>query len=136
MARRRSDAPPRNDFEEAMLNKEIDANFLAERWDKDVRRINQIRANPRQLHLDAIQGIHKRRKRSPLHDPREANRGRNEFEDVMLEKGIDAEFLAERWDLGVRRINQIRTVPEVLHIDAIKGVPKYRKRQNTKIEGD
>ena len=34
MARRRSDAPPRNDFEEAMLNKEIDANFLAERWDK------------------------------------------------------------------------------------------------------
>jgi hypothetical protein len=54
----------------------------------------------------------------------------------MLEKGIDAEFLAERWDLGVRRINQIRIVPEVLHIDAIKGVPKYRKRQNTKIEGE
>jgi len=36
---------------------------------------------------------------------------RNDFEVVMLEKGIDAELFAERWDLGVRRINQIRTVP-------------------------
>lgn len=127
MARRRADDPPRNEFEVAMLLKDIDANFLSARWDKEVRRINQIRSKPKQIHIDAIQGIHKRRRQSPV-AKKEVLLGRNEFEEIMLAKELSAEFLADRWDLGVRRINQIRIEPEVMHVDAIKGVPKYRKR--------
>jgi len=127
VTKRRADEPPRNEFEVAMLLKEIDANFLATRWEKDVRRINQIRSMPKQLHIDAINGIHKRRRQSPV-VKEEIFLGLNEFEDILRAKAISADYLAERWHLGIRRINQIRMQPEVLHIDAIKGVPKYRKR--------
>lgn len=133
MARRRADAPPRNDFELVMFNKEIDANYLAERWSKDIRRINQMREDPTQLHLDAIAGIPKRRKRSPVYVAPEVIAYRNEFEQIMHEKAISPEILAERWEFKIRRINQIRCAPEVMHIDAIKGIPLYRKKIN--VEG-
>jgi hypothetical protein len=133
MARRRADAPPRNDFELAMSVKDIDAKYLSERWGKEVRRINQIRDKPSTLHIDAISGIPKRRKRSPIYIPPEDTIYRNEFEQIMFEKAIDSAFLAERWEFEIRRINQIRCAPEVMHIDAIKGIPLYRKRIN--VEG-
>jgi hypothetical protein len=39
----------------------------------------------------------------------------------MITKELSADSLSERWDLGVRRIDQIRIEP------GIKGVLKYKK---------
>lgn len=51
-ARRHASASPRNAFESVMRTMNIDTRDLAERWKKDIRRINQIRKNPKQIHLD------------------------------------------------------------------------------------
>tara|TARA_R110002072_G_scaffold238329_4_gene395740 strand:- start:13829 stop:14218 length:390 start_codon:yes stop_codon:yes gene_type:complete len=129
MARTRNDALPRNAFEEAMLLKGIHTEYLSLRWSKKHRRINQIRCAPEQLHIDAIRGIHKRRSQIL---PCKSNPNSNmEFNEVLLAKQLSVSYLSDRWSLSIRRINQIRQNPEVMHVDAIKGLPKYRKKSRS-----
>lgn len=134
MARRKSEAPPRNDFEVPMVIKELDSKYLANRWSKTERRIDQLRESPKQLHIDAISGIPSRRKRTAVYEQADIDIA-FEFETTMTEKRISPEFLAERWGLTVRRINQIRKSPELMHLDAMRGIPKYRKRTESSEEG-
>ena len=117
-----------------MVAKEIDSKYLAQRWSKTERRIDQMRGLPTQLHIDAIAGIPSRRKRTASYEHADSDRA-EEFETIMVEKRVSPEFLADRWDLTVRRINQIRSNPGLMHLDAIKGIPRYRKRTEQNQEG-
>ena len=129
MARTRNDVLPRNVFEEAMLLKGIQVEYLSLRWSKKHRRINQIRSAPEQLHIDAIKGIHKRR--SQILPCKSNTNSKMEFNEVLLAKQLSVSYLSDRWSLSTRRINQIRQNPEVMHVDAIKGLPKYRKKSRS-----
>ena len=127
MERRKEEMTPRNAFEKSMVDKNIDSAFLSKRWGKTVRRINQVRCMPRLLHIDAINGIPKQRSKKSAPD---LEFDQTLFEVIMVEKDIDAPYLSKRWNIGVRRVNQIRKSPCQIHIDAILGVPKYCKNNN------
>lgn len=122
MARRPLDAQPRNEFEENMARASVDSGDLAARWGREIRRINQIRSNPKQIHLDAIAGVRS------LDFEEEV--GSKAFGRIMKEAGISVEDLALRWSLGVRRIHQIKTAPQQLHFDAIRGLLAKNTNKN------
>lgn len=113
MARRPTGAEARSPFEKIMYGAEISPETLASRWGKDIRRINQIRVSPRQLHIDAIAGF-----ASSLAKGEVSFRG---LEDLWGSDAITPN-LAVRWTLSRRRINQIRENPQPMHVDAMRGV--------------
>ena len=120
MARRPAGAEARSQFEKIMFDAEVSPEILATRWGKDVRRINQIRVSPRQLHIDAIVGFAARlggEARLP------------ELEDIWGRDAVTSN-LASRWALSRRRINQIRENPQPMHADAMRGVVLQPHIQN------
>lgn len=113
MARRPAGAEARSPFEKIMFDAEVSPETLAMRWGKDVRRINQIRVSPRQLHIDAIVGFAARLGGGEAPLP--------ELEDLWGSDAVTSR-LAIRWALSRRRINQIRENPQPMHVDAMRGV--------------
>lgn len=113
MARRPAGAEARSPFEKTMYDAEVSPEALALRWRKDIRRINQIRVSPRQLHIDAIAGFASRFgcDEAPL----------SELEHLWGSDAVTSK-LAIRWGLSRRRINQIRGNPQPMHMDALRGV--------------
>lgn len=113
MARRPAGAEARSLFEKIMFDAEVSPEALALRWHKDIRRINQIRVSPRQLHIDAIAGFASRvgGDVAPL----------SHLEHLWGSDAVTSK-LAIRWTLSRRRINQIRENPQPMHIDALRGV--------------
>lgn len=107
-----------------MYSAEISPETLASRWGKDIRRINQIRVNPRQLHIDAIAGF-----ASSL-----AGEASLHGLDELWGSEVVTPKLAVRWTLSRRRINQIRENPQPMHIDAMRGVLLHSHNNENKWE--